>query len=137
MKLKDFNLLKKFMAMTTSENDNEALQALRRANAVLLQYQRTWVQVLDRVIHVDAAVEEDPETEASSEPARPGARPSQPSDYVARVNAAISAVLDDARPGSFRDLILDFQAQWEDKHFLSERQHETLFRALDRVRNHR
>jgi len=37
----------KLMAMTTSENDNEALVAMRMANKMLKESKLTWKQVLD------------------------------------------------------------------------------------------
>ena len=135
MKLKDFTLLKKFMSLATSDNDHEALQALRRANAILLQYQRTWVQVLDRVVSVEGAFEEDPEatTSAGSENQRSSTKSSDADD----VNFMFQTVLDDLKPGDFRSFILSLQAQYQEKRWLSPPQREALVKSFNRVRDRR
>ena len=66
MKLSAFNKLRKTMMMTTSSNDNEALNALRIANKVIADEGYTWEDVFGRLVtvqehEVEAAAEEVPE----------------------------------------------------------------------------
>lgn len=42
MTTKDLELLVKMMNLTTSENDHEALVALRKANALIKKFSKTW-----------------------------------------------------------------------------------------------
>ncbi len=58
MTFKDFNRLKKLMALTTSGVEAEALLALQGANAILLRNELTWERVLDRSIKVELPFEE-------------------------------------------------------------------------------
>ena len=61
MKLAEFTKLKKLMGQTASENDHEALAALRAANRVLATNALTWERVLSRTVNVIAEVEEAPD----------------------------------------------------------------------------
>jgi len=58
MTLGDFNKFKKLMAQTTSSNENEAIIALRVANAILERNGLTWERVLDRSIKIELPFEE-------------------------------------------------------------------------------
>lgn len=77
LSIDEFRLIKKFMAMTTSESDAEALAALRRANAILARHGLTWDMVLTKVVTVGIEVEAAPydDPEPYDDPAR-GARAS-------------------------------------------------------------
>ena len=48
--LAELSQLKKFMMLTFSDNDPEALAALRKANGLLKKYQLTWDEVLSRSV---------------------------------------------------------------------------------------
>ena len=61
MKLADFVKLKKFMELTFSTADNEALSAVRMANRILTSNGLTWERVLSRTVNVIAEVEEAPD----------------------------------------------------------------------------
>jgi hypothetical protein len=61
MKLATFARFKKIMARTTSDNDHEALAALRAANALLKEESLTWERVLSRSINVIQEVEQAPD----------------------------------------------------------------------------
>lgn len=54
----EYRRLRKFMMQTTSSNDAEALQALRRANEVLRHHDYDWNAAFDRLVRVDLGVEE-------------------------------------------------------------------------------
>lgn len=117
MKLADFNKLQKLMAMTASDNDGEALNALRAANAILKKYDITWERVFKRLVTVE--IEE---------------APSEPPSSAAR-DIALEAALDKAlksSSGGFRDFLLSLQAQWHEKGWLSPAQREAVFKAARR-----
>lgn len=57
MSLSAFNKLKKTMMMTTSENDAEALVALRIANKVIAEQGYTWDDVFHRLVKVEDSIE--------------------------------------------------------------------------------
>lgn len=60
MSAKEYSTLRKLMMQTLSDNDPEALQALRRANALLRAHSYDWNSAFDRIVRVDAGVEEAP-----------------------------------------------------------------------------
>ncbi len=60
MRAADFARLKKMMALTASDNDHEALAALRAANAIIRSSGHTWPEVLERVVTVVPEFEADP-----------------------------------------------------------------------------
>ena len=57
MTLKDFNQLKKLMGLTTSDNDAEALGALRKANQILAVNGYTWESAFRRLVRVESPIE--------------------------------------------------------------------------------
>lgn len=149
----------KFMMRTTSENDAEALVALRKANAVLNRQGVTWEQLCKRLVTV---INELPKSEGQSRPIYEpsadefgpdtmGARPNVERDHfktatrprtrdIGHEEDAIAEVkrIDQAfadcertviRTSKFWNTIQDFKEQWTEKHFLSERQKEVLFKA--------
>lgn len=61
MKLETFKLFQKFMAVTMSPNDHEALAALKQANSLLQREGLNWERVLNRSIKIVSAVEDAPE----------------------------------------------------------------------------
>lgn len=50
----NFTLLIKLMGMTTSSNDGEALTAIRKANATIMRFGRTWDDILSGRVKVIA-----------------------------------------------------------------------------------
>lgn len=53
MKRADFDRLRKFMKLTQSENDAEALSAIRMANRVIERAEVTWDRFFDRAVRVE------------------------------------------------------------------------------------
>lgn len=132
MKLADFNRLKKLMGLTFSENDPEALSALRAANAILAKDALTWDRVLDRVVQILPEVEEgpvvhEPPAHRRAAPSRPGSR-----NEIEEAFAVLDAA-DDL--GDFQDFIDSLRRQYEENLHLSDKQKRALFRAADRERN--
>lgn len=113
MKLADFNRLKGLMAMTGSDSNNEALQAIRAANRVLFANGLTWEMVFGRTVSVITAVE-----------------------VVGDSDDEMSDLFDKAlrgADGSFRSTLLSIQAQYEAKGFLTPRQREVVEAAAERT----
>lgn len=131
IKLAEFLRFKKFMSLTTSDVDAEALAALRQANKVLAANSLTWEMVLSKVVKIDG-----PEIEEFTQPNN--GDPQDEDKVRARVRAAaiddaLQKVLDNTAAGSFRDFILSLEEQWRSKNWLTAPQREALFRAAARV----
>ena len=147
----------KFMMRTTSENDAEALTALRKANAVLKKQGVTWSDLCRRLVtvisgenpHGPADDEEFGEDRFSrnverdygpmaGEPSR-GAPPRRTRDVeqeegaraeVAKIEQAFETIETTVNKNSgFWKTLMDYKDQWNTKHFLSPRQKEVLFNA--------
>lgn len=131
MKLKDFNLLKKLMSMTTSDADAEALMAIRQANKLLAAEKLTWDLVFSRTVTVVAEVEaasDGLDLDYSKPPARidPDAE---------RIDEAFAAIDDAGTRGPFGDFIESLREQWNKRRSLSDKQRAALFKAAYERRN--
>ena len=119
MKLKDFELLKKFMGSAMSEQDGEALNALRMANRILQKENLTWAKVLDRSLKVEYDIEEAP-------PHR------DVSDRSAEIEEAFSFLARQDLPESTENFIHSLSEQWTKRRSLSQAQREALFKVYNR-----
>jgi hypothetical protein len=116
MKISDYRKLCKCMQQTFSDNDHEALAAIRAANGILkANGDLTWDRVFARTINVINEVEEDPERAA----ARP--RNSADSDLIAAAEAQANRDWD-------IDFIISVQDQFRTRHFLTDKQRDVLRR---------
>lgn len=142
----------KFMMRTTSDNDAEALVALKKANAVLKKQGITWEHLCRRLVTVisegggygpaddeefghdnfDRPVERD----YATGPARPAPRQRDiereegARAEVEKINTAFETIKKTVKQSSgFWNTLMDYKEQWETKHFLSKRQKEVLFNA--------
>jgi hypothetical protein len=142
MKLADFGRLKKFMALAESDNDPEALAALRAANALIRREGLTWQRVLDRSVKVIEEVEAAPED--YSEPkqersAKAYAHSREPVDNsgpgydVRAIDDAIATIERKSNlKGSFEDIITSIIEQHRAGKKLSYKQRDLLIRTADR-----
>jgi hypothetical protein len=121
--LKEFGQLKKFMMLTTSENDNEAVAALRRANAILAAHTYTWDAVFARLVKIDNQVED---ASTYDNPARDA------SDRKQRIKEALEVAMRDAS-GSFKQFLDDLSDQFERKGYLSQAQYEAVIKSARRA----
>lgn len=127
MKIADFNLLKKFMAMTESGSDQEVLTAMKKVNEILKRSDTNWQRVLDRVVTIDHQVEAAPE-ERRRDPSESGRR------------RYLGDLLDDVEAnatGTFADFVADLRAQFERSGLLSTNQVSALESARTRHRSSR
>jgi len=111
----DFARLRKLLALTASNNDGEALAAIRKANAMLERTKTHWFDVMDAL-------------ERGSAPAT-----NKPS-AATEIDEAFDLVLCTAR-GSFREFILSLLEQWQDTGVLSPKQRAALLKSAERARN--
>lgn len=117
---KEFGLLKKLMAMTTSDADAEVLMAIRQANAILAKHGLDWVKVFAKVVTVIAEVE-------AAEDDHHG------HDVEAeRIENAFDALQEQDLKGGFADFIESLREQWERKRFLTDAQKRALFKAAEK-----
>lgn len=113
MKLSDFTKLKGLMALSNSDNDHEALGAIRAANRLLVTNALTWEMVFSRTVKVVNEVEADA---------------NDPDDELTDMfdKALLGA------QGSFRDTILDIQSKYQTSGYLSPRQRQVVEDAAER-----
>lgn len=128
--IKEFRQLQKFMALTFSDTDAEALTALRMANKVLKTNNLTWDMVFARVIKIEGPQIED----AANYESKPKTHEDAPSGIEAEINEALTDCLDDAKAGTWRDFLLSLEAQWSEKHYLSVAQKTALFAGHQRLK---
>ncbi len=124
MKMADFNRLKKFMAMTTSPNDAEALVAVRRANALIESEGLTWTRVLDRSVKVINEIEAAPES-YGEETSVAGKDPDLDVAFLA---------IDEMRDGTFKRTLEDIHRQYLEKGWVSPAQRALVLRGEDQAR---
>lgn len=128
MKVTDFNLLKKLMGMTQSDNDQEALTAIRKANAILVVNKVNWDAVFSRLVSVDVeSVEQftDKMSTASEDVNKAGR-----SLYIHNL---LSEAAENAR-GTFIDFVASLTEQFEARGTLSAGQIDALERSVQRTR---
>jgi hypothetical protein len=125
----DRAMLVKFMGMTMSAHDNEALTALRKANAMLLEKNLTWQEVLAASPKLsDFRV---PPSQRRGQPP-PQSDPEQNRyDNADEINQMFQDAFDNAH-GTFRSFLHSIHEWWESKGFLTAKQYQALKRAAGR-----
>lgn len=132
MKLADFNRLKLIMARTFSDNDHEALAAIRAANKILAGAgDLTWERVLSRTVTVINEVEAGPDDGKLEEvPAR---RPNREEQKNADANLLAEAARAAQRqPQKIRDAVDDITEAFTLKGFLTFGQRKYMKDVADR-----
>jgi hypothetical protein len=109
--------------LTTSDNDAEALVAIRSANKILADAGIDWNRVFDRTITVAAEFEAAPE---ESKIVRQTV-----STHTREIEEAFTTIKARDPRGTFADFIASLKDQWDEKHFLTEKQKAALFRAAE------
>lgn len=121
MTIKDFRQLEKMMQLTFSDNDAEALSALRMANAVLKRNGYIWTSAFKRLVKVEgspleAYVEEAPKDETLTQARR------------RRHREALASLESSRLTPSQEDFVASLQDWLKKKGFLTEAQGEALLR---------
>jgi hypothetical protein len=120
----DFEKFIKLMMMTTSDQDHEALVALRKANAIIAGMNNNWEEVLRGKVKVVGIAQQQ----------------SYNATYVHHTNATeIDAMFETLlrtvpRQSSFRDFVEDVHGYWENRGYLTDAQYKALKRAMERNR---
>jgi hypothetical protein len=131
VKLKDFNRLKKFMQMTFSDADAEALMAVRQANALLKKDNIDWDRVLNKCVTLDVEEGDHGDDPPSQRPTRGGGH----DPWANQIEAAFDAIWASEPKGSFRRFVIDVQKQWKEKGRLSENQRTAILDAARKARS--
>ncbi len=111
--LKDFTKLKGLMAMSNSDVDNEALQAIRAANRLLIANGMTWELIFSRTVRVINEVEEAPHRD---------------DDLAASFDLALRNAT-----GTFRQTLESIREQYEARGWISPKQRAMVENAAERV----
>ena len=110
-----FELFIKLMMLSTSDQDGEALAALRKANAVLAEANMNW----EELIRAKAKAEIRPDERPATGVAEPF------------IEEMLEELLRDVK-GSFRDFIVSI-SEWYDKHgSLTPKQYAAIKKAWDK-----
>jgi hypothetical protein len=124
----DRAMLTKFMGMTMSAHDNEALTAMRKANAMLLEENLTWQEVLAASPKLSAfRVPPSARTKPANEPDHQQDR----YDDADEINSLFEDAFSNAF-GTFRDFLHSIHEWWETKGFLTPKQYQALRKAAGR-----
>jgi hypothetical protein len=116
-----FERFVKLMQMTTSDNDGEALSALRRANAMLKAERKNWEDLVAGLVRMESEEKKDYTNDFGN------------TVYEEDVNSMFEKAFANVRPNSsFRETVEGIHKWWLSKHFLSERQFQTIRKAAGR-----
>jgi hypothetical protein len=121
-KASDFEIFIKLMMMTQSSSDQEALTALRKANAKLASINRNWEELLRGKV----TTAEFPDIAMGGNLNTGGG--------VKYTDQFITVMLDDLLlevQGSFRTFVTDINRFWEEKGFLTEKQYNVIKKSWE------
>lgn len=134
VKMEDYKKVRKLMQLATSDNDAEALAALRKANAIWASYGIDWERVFARVVTVVNEFEPAPPgqfDDASSQ----GRRFDPEGDKKkADIEEAFRLLADEKLSRGFGGFIDSLRTQWEDKGKLTTGQFDALMKAAQVAR---
>ena len=124
MSVKEFGHLKKFMMMTTSDNEQEALTALRMANNILKKHNVNWDAVFARLVKVGNQIESADDVEAK---VMSGQRSSR-----VRITEALEIAMTNAT-GSFYSFLHSLSEQFENTGRLTQAQEDAIIKSAQRA----
>ena len=121
----DVTRLVKLMMMTTSSNDNEALIAMRKANAVLGASQKNWQDIL--LTPFARRPEPPPQPQPQQQQRRkPDPKPA-PDPKAALIEQMFETLLKEVPPeADFRTFVLSVHQQWRKKGRLTDKQYRAI-----------
>lgn len=123
MDLKRFETFIKLMNLTTSDQDGEALVALRKANAVLMESNINWEQLLRSKVSVKDA--------GQNQTTYKGRQFTNTAEIDAMFDALFKKI---PTTSSFRTGFLDdVHKWWEEKGFLTEKQYNAVLKSYERI----
>lgn len=134
----DNDRLSKLMAMTTSDNDGEALNALRMANKMLSAEKLTWEEVLGAASrHVTVSIQRRPMQEAYQAQENwvaPHLKDKPVIEQMFRTIYASAGPAASTGDGSFMDFLNSVHKYFETHGQLTNGQYQALRRAYSRCR---
>lgn len=136
MKLKTFNLLVKFMELTFSENDNEALASLRMANKLLAADGITWERVFKRLVSIDVEAAEPDDAPVGLRQAQPRRQPATVASGTATqdyIKELFDVVYEKSLSDSAMDFVDSLHSQFLESKSLSPKQLEALQKFAEPV----
>lgn len=114
--LTDLAQVKKYMGLTFSVHDGEALSALRKVNSILKKHALTWDEVLSRTVKADSLpIEESGEMSIGDQ-----------------IRKALDLVRSTQMSDSFAVFLSSIEAQYEQTGYLTPEQRRPLFAAAKR-----
>jgi hypothetical protein len=124
----DFDRFIKLMMMTTSDQDGEALTAMRKANALLAGLNRNWEELLKGKITVQVVREfkrVDPVEERHT-------NANKHSDAY-EINSLFEMLMREVSPNSsFREFVESVHEYWENNGFITDAQYRALKKSANR-----
>jgi hypothetical protein len=122
----------KLMMMTTSSHDQEALTAIRKANAILASANVNWEEFLGAVDEVKASSTRhaNSDSDFSDINGSSSYRGSGACSDASLIDPMFEQAFANVRPGSsFRDFIESIHEWWETRGYLTQRQFQALRKA--------
>jgi len=121
----------KLMGMTMSQHDGECLNAISKANAILLSANMTWQEFLAD-IKPDQSYRVPPsQRRKQSNPFEQAGKEGQRYDDANEINSMFEDAFENAN-GSFREFLHSIHQWWETKDFLTAKQYDALRKAARR-----
>lgn len=126
--LAELNLFKRFMGMTFSEHDPEAITALRKANAILKKHSLNWDDVLGRTVTA---------AQQQNGYAGPVEEETEELPIKEQIQRAFDELRGTIQSESFKHFIESIERQFIASGYLSKNQRKPLFEAVRRLRARR
>jgi hypothetical protein len=122
------------MMMTTSDNDQECLIAIRKANRILKMAQVTWEDMLKALATASAAPPPRPEPEWHNVNAdQRGGSAKKKFTNEKEINGFFDRIFARDMSGDFEEFAMSVHLWWKDKGFLTERQYNAIKKSADKV----
>lgn len=133
--MKHNKLFVKLMMLTMSDNDGEALTALRKANKILTVAKVSWEELLDSLQHDQSY--RVPPSQRRPRPEPEWANVGDPSKHTDayEIDGLFNRVFDKQHSESFESFVNSVHIWWQQKGFLTEAQYRTIKRAAEREGN--
>jgi len=121
METKKFEKFIKLMGLTTSSNEGEALNAIRKANFLLAEANLAWDEFLRGKAKISGTNSKDD-------------IPKKRFENADEINKMFQGVTHNLRTGtSFYDFVQNLHQWWERKGYLTQKQYEALRKSYERI----
>lgn len=132
--MREKTLFIKLMMLTTSDNDNEALLALRKANAALARQNMNWEEFLNGQSFVYQREETKQKEEKQDDRASDKPRVYTRGQYGRQIDILFEILFNSVPPtSSFRHFVKDVHKWWIEKEFLTPSQYDAIRRSAMRA----